>query len=49
VRIITGSDIQIWQRNFHDRIIRDQEELEYYREYIRDNPKRWEEKRNGMT
>ena len=32
-----------WQRSFHDRIIRDQNE--YYRisEYIQNNPMRWEE------
>jgi putative transposase len=42
-------DMDVWQRNFHDRIIRDQEELEYYRTYIRENPKRWKEKCNGMT
>jgi len=31
--------VRVWQRNFNDRIIRDQEELDYYRIYIRDNPK----------
>lgn len=37
-------DINVWQRNFHDRILRDPEELEYYRMYIRENPKRWEKR-----
>jgi len=33
----------VWQRNFHDRIIRDQEELEAIRCYIAENPKNWNE------
>ena len=38
-------DYKLWQRNYHDHIIRD--EQEYYRisEYIRNNPARWEEDR----
>lgn len=31
----------IWQRNFHDRIIRDQKELFNVKNYILDNPKNW--------
>jgi len=38
-RIRDTQGVRIWQRNFNDRIIRDQEELDYYRGYIRDNPK----------
>ena len=30
-----------WQKSYHDRIIRDQHELESIREYIRLNPERW--------
>ena len=30
---------QIWQRGFHDRIIRNEVELDKVRRYIRDNPK----------
>ena len=30
-----------WQKSYHDRIIRDQQELESIREYIRLNPERW--------
>jgi putative transposase len=32
----------VWMRNYHDRIIRNDEELRTLREYIRDNPLRWE-------
>lgn len=33
----------IWQRNYYDRIIRNQDELEKIREYILNNPSRWDE------
>jgi len=32
---------RLWQRDFHDHIIRDEEELKSIREYIRQNPVRW--------
>jgi len=32
----------VWNRNYHDRIIRNDRELNAIREYIRDNPLRWE-------
>jgi putative transposase len=31
----------LWQRSFHDRIIRDERELLALRQYVRDNPLRW--------
>ena len=31
----------LWQRNFHDHIVRGEQELERIREYIRQNPARW--------
>ena len=33
-----------WQRGFHDRIIRNQQELDAIRRYIRRNPERWWQK-----
>ena len=30
-----------WQRSFHDHVIRDDEDLNRIREYIRENPARW--------
>lgn len=33
----------MWQEGYHDRIVRDQRELEYIRYYIEQNPKRWSE------
>lgn len=34
-------DGSLWQEGYHDRIVRDQRELEYIRYYIEQNPKRW--------
>ena len=31
----------VWQRNFYERVIRDEDELSRTREYIRNNPARW--------
>jgi REP element-mobilizing transposase RayT len=33
---------KVWQRNYHDHIIRDRESLERIRYYIRNNPSQWE-------
>jgi REP element-mobilizing transposase RayT len=32
---------RFWQRNYYDHVIRDQEELEKIREYVRQNPLMW--------
>ena len=36
----------LWQRSFHDRILRDDRALENARAYIKGNPDRWLEKLN---
>jgi len=36
-----------WQRSFYDRIIRDEKELYYIRQYIDQNPLRWEIEKNN--
>jgi putative transposase len=33
---------KLWQRSFHDHVIRSEESLHRVREYIANNPKRWE-------
>jgi len=33
--------VRVWQRNYFERIIRNEEELQRIREYIRSNPARW--------
>lgn len=37
---------RLWQRNYHERIIRDKRELEIKRLYIRNNPKNWSKKKS---
>ena len=32
---------KIWQRNYHDHVIRNEKELFTIRKYIRDNPLNW--------
>jgi hypothetical protein len=34
---------KIWQRNYFEKIIRNERDLEGVREYIRNNPYKWEE------
>jgi REP element-mobilizing transposase RayT len=44
-----GSQIAIWQRNYHDRVIRDNDELERVRIYIAENPYRWLQRQQGSS
>ena len=37
----------VWQRNYYDRIIRDDRELDRAREYILDNPRNWAEDKHN--
>ena len=34
--------VSVWQRNFYDRVIRDEHELSRFRRYCLSNPARWE-------
>jgi putative transposase len=38
---------KIWQRNYHDQIIRNEDDLKRFRKYIRDNPKKWAKDENN--
>lgn len=40
IRQVTGR--QVWQRNYYEHVIRSEPELQAIRQYIRDNPARWE-------
>lgn len=33
---------RLWQRNYYERVIRDEDELKHVREYILENPRMWE-------
>jgi len=34
-------DTRVWQRNYYERVIRDEDELRGVRQYIADNPAQW--------
>ena len=34
---------KLWQRNYYDHILRNDQELTTYRKYIQDNPSKWKE------
>jgi len=39
--------VLVWQRNYYEHIIRDDEDMARIRQYIRDNPRRWDEDENN--
>jgi REP element-mobilizing transposase RayT len=39
---------KVWQRGYFDRIVRNARELNAIRQYIRDNPARWDEDRENL-
>ena len=41
--------VPVWQRNYYERVIRDDRELAGIRQYIAENPVRWEEDINHPT
>ena len=40
-RLLDRQGCPLWQRNYYERVIRDEEELAGIREYIRCNPMKW--------
>ena len=42
------SETAVWQRGYYERIIRNERELQATREYIRNNPARWDEDRDNL-
>jgi len=38
----------VWQRSFHDHILRGNNDIEMVREYIRLNPEKWDQDRNNL-
>jgi len=44
-----GLGIPVWQRGFHDTIVRTNLDLDNIREYIRNNPTKWETDRMNIT
>jgi putative transposase len=46
-RIRKTPGVPIWQRNYYERVIRNERELAAIRQYIRDNPRNWAEDREN--
>ena len=46
-RALGRSGRPFWQRNYYERIVRDEEELNRIRRYIIDNPKNWAHDKNN--
>ena len=42
-RILNRTGLPFWQRNYYERVIRDEQELGRIRQYIRDNPLCWDD------
>jgi REP element-mobilizing transposase RayT len=42
VRRLHGPGIRVWQTQYYDHVIRDEDELRSIREYIVNNPLKWE-------
>ena len=42
IRTVAG-EMEVWQRSFHDHIIRNEKSYEKIWNYIEDNPRKWEE------
>ena len=43
------NETRIWQRNYHDRIIRNDRELNAIRSYIENNPRNWAEDEENLV
>lgn len=43
LRLFNDSFATVWQRNYYERILWNETQLEIYRNYIRDNPKNWKD------
>ena len=41
--------VSVWQRNYYERVIRDEYHLEKTRIYVRDNPAAWDHQKNKIT
>ncbi|MCU7495062.1 MAG: transposase [Ignavibacteria bacterium] len=46
-RILSGSQLVIWQRNYYEHIIRNEKDLYRIQQYIQTNPAKWEHKHHS--
>ncbi len=33
---------RLWQRGYHEHVVRDEDDLQAHREYISNNPRKWQ-------
>ncbi|MDX2129777.1 MAG: transposase [Chloroherpetonaceae bacterium] len=48
-QIRNSPGISVWQRNYYERIIRDEEGFHRVKKYIRENPRNWEKDENNVV
>jgi REP element-mobilizing transposase RayT len=46
-RLLRRQGQPLWQRNYYERVVRDESELNGFREYIQFNPTRWKDDENN--
>jgi putative transposase len=46
---VPDSNMQVWQRGYWERVIRNEQELNAIRKYIQENPIRWQEDRDNLN
>ena len=48
-KLLDRTGIPVWQRNYYERIIRSEDELNNVRQYILNNPANWQEDKNNIN
>jgi REP element-mobilizing transposase RayT len=44
INVLRGTPgVRVWQRNYYEHVIRSEESLEMLRQYIAENPQRWDQ------
>ena len=48
-KLLDRTGIPVWQRNYYERIIRSEDELNNVRQYVINNPANWNEDKNNIN
>jgi hypothetical protein len=49
INFLCGDRLKIWQRNYYEHIIRNEDSYQKIRQYILDNPRNWEQDENNLA
>jgi REP element-mobilizing transposase RayT len=49
INFLCGDRLKIWQRNYYEHIIRNENSYQKIRQYILDNPRNWEQDENNLN